>query len=451
MYRDGALDAEWDEFLFDVRSRHGGATLGTAPRRPDNPSTGRGQSYGFNMRTALSDALSDAYERGWQPLDMIHVTERESDRRDGPYAITVVLFHALAGQARDRAPDDWVEQLDSLAEREPSAGDNARRLFDEDPGGATLESHLLMNGVDVADMARLWRLMPEWPKLCEPPSAWPKTARSRESRASGAGTSGQSASNGHSGPGSGSRVPGSRGSGSRGSGSPDAKVLGRIRGLLAKAESTDFPDEAESLTAKAQELITRYAIDSALLHRFDSGYNYSVTSKRVHLDNPYLKEKVQLLTEIGEVNSVRTVWSDKLAIATIVGTPADVEQVELLYTSLLIQATRAMQSTDSRHNSQSTAAYRRAFLLGYAVRIGQRMREASETATQATAEDAGVSMGELVPVLAARTAAVDMHFHKLFPSTKRSRSRSVDAAGWHAGTAAANQARIGVGNPGIER
>ena len=32
----------------------------------------------------------------------------------------------------------------------------------------------------------------------------------------------------------------------------DDRVLRRIRGLLAKAESTEFPDEAESLTAKAQ-------------------------------------------------------------------------------------------------------------------------------------------------------------------------------------------------------
>ena len=371
-------------------------------------------------------ALADAYERGWQPLDVIHVTERESDRRDGPHAITAVLFHALAGQARDRAPDDWLEQLDSLAEREPSSSATAKELFDQDPGGATLEQHLLMNGVDVTSLTRLWRLFPDWPKLCEPPSAWPTNARTRRPRASGQ-------------------------PGANGADAPDAKVLGRIRGLLAKAESTDFPDEAESLTAKAQELITRYAIDSALLHRFDSGYDYSVTGKRVHLDNPYLKEKVQLLTEIGQVNSVRTVWAEKMAIATVVGTPADVEQVELLYTSLLIQATRAMQSTDSRHTSQSTAAFRRAFLLGYAVRIGQRMSEARENATEGSAKDAGMSMGELVPVLAARDAAVDHQFDKLFPQTKKSRSRSVNAAGWHAGTAAADEARLGVGGPGIER
>ena len=38
---------------------------------------------------------------------------------------------------------------------------------------------------------------------------------------------------------------------------PDEKVLGRVRALLAKAESTTFPEEAEALTAKAQELMAR--------------------------------------------------------------------------------------------------------------------------------------------------------------------------------------------------
>lgn len=391
----------WDEYFYGAAREAGG-----------------GGAAGYSVR--MLNALADAYERGWQPLDMVHVVDRQADRRDAPYAVIVVLFQALAARARDRAPEDWIEQLNELAGREPDAAATAQRMFGEDSSGSALDGHLLMNGVDVDDLTMVWRLMPPMAPLCPPPSKWPRERASvRTSAPTGA--------------------------------TPDAKILGRIRGLLAKAESTDFPEEAETLTAKAQELITRYAIDSALLHRFDTGFDYEIHGRRVHLANPYVKEKVQLLTEIGQVNSVRTVWAEKLAIATIVGTPADMEQVELLYTSLLIQATRAMQSTESRSTSQSTAAFRRAFLLGYAVRIGQRMRAAHETATAETASDAGVSMGELVPVLAARTEAVDLEFRKLFPSTKAARSRSVNAEGWHAGSAAADKARLGVGGPGITR
>ncbi|RST20878.1 bifunctional 3'-5' exonuclease/DNA polymerase [Streptomyces sp. WAC04770] len=42
-------------------------------------------------------------------------------------------------------------------------------------------------------------------------------------------------------------------------------MLTRIRALLAKAEATGFPEEAEALTAKAQELMARHSIDEALL------------------------------------------------------------------------------------------------------------------------------------------------------------------------------------------
>ena len=44
----------------------------------------------------------------------------------------------------------------------------------------------------------------------------------------------------------------------------DAKALARVRGLLAKAEATQFPEEAESLSAKAQELMSRYSLHQAI-------------------------------------------------------------------------------------------------------------------------------------------------------------------------------------------
>src|SRR4051812_34734140 len=42
-------------------------------------------------------------------------------------------------------------------------------------------------------------------------------------------------------------------------------MLNRVRALLAQAESTNFEAEAETFTAKAQELMTRHAIDMAMI------------------------------------------------------------------------------------------------------------------------------------------------------------------------------------------
>ncbi len=40
-------------------------------------------------------------------------------------------------------------------------------------------------------------------------------------------------------------------------GAPSGAMLQRVRALLAKAESTTFPEEAEALTGEAQELMAR--------------------------------------------------------------------------------------------------------------------------------------------------------------------------------------------------
>ena len=61
----------------------------------------------------------------------------------------------------------------------------------------------------------------------------------------------------------------------------------------------------------------------------------------------------------------------------MVGFAGDVEAVELLFTSLLVQATAAMMRAGSRtgRNGRSrTRSFRQSFLHAYAVRIGQRLR-----------------------------------------------------------------------------
>lgn len=229
----------------------------------------------------------------------------------------------------------------------------------------------------------------------------------------------------------------------------DPRMLDKIRALLAKAEATTFSDEADAYTAKAQDLMTRYAIDDALLD--DASGVGDVPARRIHIDNPYAEAKVQLLSTVGDINRVRVVWDAHHGMATAVGMPVDLQLVEMLFTSLLVQATREMthagnaRSTGSGYQSgrlNRSPSFRRAFLLAFAHRIGERLQQAGRRAGDEAGSAAGAA---LVPVLARRTAAVDAAFARLFPQTQQKRATRVNARGWDAGRAAADKAVFAAG------
>lgn len=224
----------------------------------------------------------------------------------------------------------------------------------------------------------------------------------------------------------------------------NTRVLEKVRALLAKAESTTFPEEAEALSAKAQELMARHAIDSAMVA---TGVGAGAggdgpTGVRVPVDDPYAGAKSILLSEVAAANRCRAVWSKGLGFSTVLGFESDLEFVDVLYTSLLVQATSAMVAAGSqvdRSGRSRTRSFRQAFLLAYASRIGQRLREAEAAGRAAAAEEYGEA---LVPVLADRSAAVRAAEAEAFPHLV-SRSVSVsNAAGWAAGKAAADLASL---------
>jgi len=219
---------------------------------------------------------------------------------------------------------------------------------------------------------------------------------------------------------------------------PDPGVLHKVRSLLAKAESTSFPEEAEALTAKAQQLMDRHAIDQAVLGAA-SGSAGRPEGRTVAVEAPYARPKFQLLSVLATANRCRAVLEARSGIATVVGYPDDHATVELLYTSLLVQATRAMlRAGDSSHTR--SRAYRQAFLLAYASRIGTRLQEAAA----ATEAEAAARHGEaLLPVLAGRRDAVDRQVAEEFPHLRRMRITASDPAGFAAGHAAADRARLG--------
>jgi hypothetical protein len=239
-------------------------------------------------------------------------------------------------------------------------------------------------------------------------------------------------------------------------GAADERMLGRIRALLAKAESTEFAEEAEALSARAQELMAKYSIDHALLAA-QSGEREEPSGRRIPVDSPYEEPKGTLLNVIALANRCRAVWSKDVALMTVVGFPADLNAVELLFTSLLVQANTAMLRAGGKKDEfgrSRTRAFRQSFLVSYAIRIGERLEEATAHATAEAVDElaaverdsAGkVSSGaDLVPFLAARQQAVDDTVDELFGGNlKRGRgARATDAEGWASGRAAADLAQL---------
>jgi hypothetical protein len=96
----------------------------------------------------------------------------------------------------------------------------------------------------------------------------------------------------------------------------------RIRGLLTKAESSDFAEEADAFMAKAQELMTRYCVDRTMVEADAEGDGApQVDARRVWLEDPYLEAKALLLANVASANRCRAVVDPDFGFSTLVGHP----------------------------------------------------------------------------------------------------------------------------------
>lgn len=222
----------------------------------------------------------------------------------------------------------------------------------------------------------------------------------------------------------------------------DDPILGRVRALLAQAESTTFEAEAEAFTAKAQELMTRHAIDDALLdartHRDDEP-----VTLRLPIDDPYADAKSLLVHVVADRSRCRAVFDRQHGLSSIVGLARDVAATDLLFTSLLVQGSTAMHAAAANAPAGAhtrTRGFRASFWLAYTTRVGERLAEINERLVRAADL---VAEGALLPVLARRSARVDAAVDEMFGALGASRVRGGhDRAGWASGRAAADAARL---------
>jgi hypothetical protein len=220
-------------------------------------------------------------------------------------------------------------------------------------------------------------------------------------------------------------------------------LLDKVRALLAKAESTPFEAEADAFTAKAQELMARYRIDRALLEASGRAARHEPSNVRIAVPDPYADAKALLLALVADANGCRAVWSKRGGFATVFGFDDELAAIEELFTSLLLQATGALRREGSKRDpfgQSRTKRFRRSFLVAFATRVGERLREAVDATVEAASAATGTA---LVPILDARAEASRAAAHAAFPTTSSFSPSVSDGEGWHAGKRFGDLADLG--------
>lgn len=235
-----------------------------------------------------------------------------------------------------------------------------------------------------------------------------------------------------------------------------ANTLRRVRGLLNKAENAGTEGEAEVYNARAQELISRYGIEAAMLDAGrDPRERPDVERKRIIVKAPYSRDKIGLLAAIATRMGCRVVvvggyGGGDRELAELWGFPADVLRVELVYTSLLMQATnRVVHVRPSGY--ENVGAYRRAWWVGFTAAINRRIKAQEEQATAAAEatrrteeRDRRGALISVALVLVGRADLVESAVKAAYPDMKDPRKRVLSSdSGMRAGYKAGHEADMG--------
>ena len=227
----------------------------------------------------------------------------------------------------------------------------------------------------------------------------------------------------------------------------------KIRMLLEKAEATDSEHEAKACFEKAQELMTLWAIDDALIQQSDrTSQEKIVTETYEPASVTYHREDGVILSAIAEHNQCRVLRitegrRKKRKFFYIIGYENDVRRVKMMMDSVLVQVVRAIEnklnekveveikhddeviasllqkSTPTFRSTVDTTEFRKSFRIGFARGLRDKLEEAYNEA-----------IGEYTPVLASRLTDVDKYVDEEFnPKSSVSRKRKFDPIGYSSG------------------
>lgn len=258
----------------------------------------------------------------------------------------------------------------------------------------------------------------------------------------------------------------------------DDKLLTRIAGLLRQAEGTDNEHEAQAFLAAAQRLATASSIDLAVARDHDPALKRRSTpvTRRIEIGaagKRGLRTYVQLFVAIGRANDLTVDVASNSTYVLAYGFASDIDAVEALYASLVVQMVAASDGylksgaykseTARRVVTRNQGPWRRRvveekalspitarlnFQSAFAERIGARLAEArDQQRAEAIREDGGAPASSTA--LALRHKDLEVADYYKTASTARGTWRPSSAtAGYsqaarRAGDRAGRRAKIG--------
>jgi hypothetical protein len=124
------------------------------------------------------------------------------------------------------------------------------------------------------------------------------------------------------------------------------KYLAKVAALLRQAESTDNEHEAEAFMATAQRMATALSIDLAVARAHTARHERRAApiAKRIEIGpagKRALRTYVQLFLSIAQANDLTCDLASNSTYVIAYGFDTDIEMVEALYASLVVQMVRA--------------------------------------------------------------------------------------------------------------
>lgn len=212
-------------------------------------------------------------------------------------------------------------------------------------------------------------------------------------------------------------------------------TLDKIRGLLNKARNTEYPEEAQAFFDKATQLMARYSISESMLAEQRADF---VTKVEIELGK-YASHKEHLTVSVAQAFGCH-VLQPTPGIYALVGFETDLEMLEQLLSSLLLQLDTELVSV----KSYNTRTARVNFAYAWCHRVAERIEAYYTEALEEFERTSGKSTDLVLASKEQQVAGWAEQFYGYRPKySTRHRKFNPDAAARQKGAEAAERADIG--------